>query len=395
MNIKRLILIIVSIFVIGIMAAGFTSADRIIDNATEIYIEAFVAGSTITANFSYDYLDRPGNIESSPLIFRINITSNDEINFPVWEEDFKINGSITRCEWNILGLCFFEKTINFNCSEESPLTISHPLGKEDVYPQDGTFYCFNEEGDLNLNRKDEVFLNIKSHPALWPGQYTISAELYYLTDTYPPIVNILNKSYFDQYFSDGSHVSFEVEIIDVNLEDWNAKIITPDRNISFAKEKVSGNIYRFFQTLPTTNPIPKGYYEILVTAEDIYGNIGSDNTTLRIDRTPPEIELLQPTEGEIYSEILPIEANVTDEKAGVDENEVYYRLREIIDGTICPEIGVPVGNYSCTRTDWLNLPYNGITFEKDVNTTELNLTSGEYWLDIRAEDILGNIGFLE
>jgi len=378
--------------------ATSVSADRVIDNIEGIYIEDFVAGSTAQANFSYSYLrDRPENPDDSPLIFRINITSSDDENFPVWKGDFEVSGFIKR--YILFGLIPVGEE-HFTCNEQEPQTIIHPLGNETVNVKNGTFYCFDPEGNLDFgdfNAYDEVFLNIKSHPALWPGEYGLSVELYYLTDTYSPIVNILDKFYFDRYFRDGSYVDFEVEIIDVNLNDYWAKIITPNKNFSFAKQEKQGyeNIYEFFQTIP--NDIIEGDFEVLVTAVDDFGNNATDNITIKIDLTPPTIELLSPEEGKVYSEILPIELNITDEKSGVNKTSVKFRLREIANGTICPETGVPIGNYSCVNTGWLNIEFDEITetFTKQLNTTEYNLSSGEYWFDARAEDILGNLAYLE
>ena len=134
-----------------------------------------------------------------------------------------------------------------------------------------------------------------------------------------------------------------------------------------------------------------------VTATDTSGNGASDNTIIKIDKTGPIITLVSPEDDAVVSEIIPLKINVTDEKSGTNKSSVYYRLREIIDGQICPEIGVPLGDYTCTRTDWINIPYITSTTElygEDVNTTELNLTSGEYWLDVKAQDILGNENYL-
>ena len=382
--------IIASILLVGIMSAGFTSADRIIDNATGIYIEDFVAGSTAQANFSYEYIrDRPENPDNSPLILKISINSSDEENFPVWMGDFEINGYIKR--YILFGLILVGEK-HFTCSEQKSQIIIHPLGNELVVSaENGTFYCYDPEGDLDFgdfNAHDIVYLDITSNPALWPGQYNLEAKLFYLSDTYPPIVTILNRNYFDQYFRDGSYVDFEVEIIDINLIDYNAKIITPEQNFSFSKEHVSGNVYRFYMTLP--NEIPEGDLDVLVTAVDSEGNIGSDSTTLRIDRTPPTIEFVGPIG--IVSDEFSIKFNVTDEKADVDNESVKVRLREIVNSQICPETGgvIGEGNFSCITTPWINLTLVDGLFEVDINTTKLNLTSGEYWLDAVASDILGN-----
>ena len=176
---KTLTLIIASIFIIGIIGAG-VGASRIISNFDKIYIENFIAGSEVQANFSYDYIKGlEENTENSPAILDLTIESDNE-DYPVWKNDFEISGLVKR--YFILG--FFIKEIPFNCSEKSPQTITYSIGSATVYPENGTFYCYNEDGNLELDRHDEVFLNILSDPALYPGQYNLTARLYYLQEEY-------------------------------------------------------------------------------------------------------------------------------------------------------------------------------------------------------------------
>lgn len=391
---KTIILMAAIVLLVGIMATGFTSADRIIDNATGIYIEDFVAGSTVQANFSYDYLrDRPENPDDSPLILRINITSSDEVNFPIWREDFGVSGFIKR--YILFGLIPIGEK-DFTCSEQKFQTIIHPLGNEPVSAENGTFYCSDPEGDLDFgdfNAHDIVYLDITSNPALWPGEYGLSAELYYLTDTYPPIVNILNKEDFkNRYYRENDNFNIQV-LVEERGEISNVwgTVYLDDENISFYSYDDSGGIYYFSTNTPSD--IQEGDYNLTIFAEDTSGNVGNDSTTLMIDRTGPNVELVEPVGG-IFSEIIPIKFNVTDEKAGVDTESVQARLREIVNSQICPETGgvIGEGNFSCITTPWINLILNQTSglFEVKINATELGLVSGEYWLDARAEDILKN-----
>jgi hypothetical protein len=165
---KTLTIILGMIFLIGIATASTLTNIQGIDVPLNV-----IAGDTFQVNFSFDYLDDFGNKDNSPLIIRLNFTSNDSVNYPVWKGDFGVNGYIEKSY--LLGL--YIKTIQFNCSEEENQTITHSTGVENVYAPDGIFYCYNEEGDLKLDRKYNVFLNIKSHHALWPGQYNILVEL--------------------------------------------------------------------------------------------------------------------------------------------------------------------------------------------------------------------------
>jgi len=388
---KTLTLIIASIFIIGIIGAG-VSAGRILSNTDGIYIQNFVAGDTTTANFSFDYFDVPDNEDNSPLIIKLDLTSEDQINYPVWKSDFEIIGWVDKCTYTILGLCVLPKTIYFDCSEIAPLTINHSIGLEEISEiPDGTFYCYNEEGDLDLNEHDDVFLNIKSHPALWPGQYTLTAEMFYLNDTYLPVVVITNKDAFNRYYRELDNIEVHAEINEINLEDYWGTIFA-DENITVPYSHESEGTYYFTKILPID--IPEGYFGLSIFAEDSSGLVGSDTTTLKIDITGPVIIAIQPN-GSIYEEIIPIELNVTDEKAGVNENSVYYRLREMNGTSICPGSGI--GTWVCYDSEWVKIDLNLTTgtYKTEINTTEIGLESGEYWFEVKAEDILGNIGILE
>ncbi|KKM16281.1 hypothetical protein LCGC14_1687380 [marine sediment metagenome] len=111
-------------------------------------------------------------------------------------------------------------------------------------------------------------------------------------------------------------------------------------------------------TLPGT--ILEGNHPVQVVAKDLFGNNATDSTILKIDRTGPNVKLVEPVGG-IFSEIIPIKFNVTDEKAGVDNESVQARLREIKEGIgLCPETGGPINGTGCITTSWINLTLNSI-----------------------------------
>ena len=384
MNKKIFAIIVGIIFLIGGVLAA-----NILNNTTDIQMPSqIIAGKEFVANFSFEYWDNLENEDESPLIIQLNLNSGNS-NYPVGKGEFNISGYIEKS--SLFG--FWKRTVEFNCTDSAPYTIEHSIDNITVLDiPDGTFYCYNENLDLRLNERDRVYLKIISDIAIWPGEYNMSASFFYLNDTTAPIITITNKSYFDQYFRDGSYVYFNVTIIEGNgLQDYRASITNHSPQISFSKEWVDDNVYHFYQTLPNSEILTEGDYLITAFAKDIAGNEGSDSVIIKLDLTAPEIELVEPfLNGTIYSEMISIKINITDEKAGVDKSEVYYRLREMNKTDVCPETGI--GTWSCTNTGWLNLDYNSPSqlYEKEVNTTELNLNSGEYWLDIRASDILGN-----
>ena len=386
-------IILVMIFLIGIIgiaATGFVSAEEyagVLNNISEISINNFIAGDTASATFSFNYQDYYGNKEY-PHILRINISSEDQTNYPVGKGDFELSGFVRK--YTFFGL--FHTDVNLECSEKSPLIIDHPLGLNTLNVPNGTFYCYNTTSEAidQLDKYDQVFLNIKSHPALWPGEYTITAELFYIEDTKAPFVNILNKNAFEtKYYRELSNIEVQATIRDINLENFWGTVFTPTQNITVPFSHKDDDIYYFTKILPID--IQEGNYELKIFAKDANENIGNDSTTLKIDRTGPNITAISPN-GSIYEEIIPVELNVTDAKAGVNNQSVYYRLREMNGTSICPETGGPINGTGCITTPWISLTLNSTSglFEVYVNTTEYNLTSGSYWLEARAEDILGN-----
>lgn len=390
---KTLTIITAMILIIGIL--GFVSAEEeyagVLNNISGIHIDNFIAGSTTTASFSYNYLDFYGD-KQYPHILRINITSENQTAYPVWKGDFELSGYVKK--YYFLGM--FHENIGLKCSEEPLLTINHPLGLNTLDVPNGTFYCYNETSKAidNLDKHDEVYLTISSHPALWPGQYTLSAMIYYLEDTLAPLVNILNKNYFETtYFANGNAFTVEATIDDnvgIKENGYGAIVSTYSEELFRFNGQEQSGFYYFPYSVPTN--IPEGNYTLKIFAEDTNGNIGEDNTTLMIDLTGPVINLIQPN-GSIYDEIIPIELAVTDEKAGVDNSSVYYRISEIVDGTFCPGTGVIFGNFSCYNSGWISINLNTSgNYEDDFNATLIN--SGEYWFEAKAKDILGNEGVL-
>ena len=379
------------IFLIGIL--GFVSADGyggVINNVSGIYINDFVAGSTTTANFSFNYIDNFGD-EQYPHILRINITSEDQINYPVWKGDFKLNGFVKKYRLWPFPLYY---NVNLNCSEESPLTINSQLGPNTLNVLNGTFYCYNTTSNAldNLKKHDEVYLTIKSNPALWPGNYNLTAEIFYMNDTLAPFVNIINKNSFETYYREIDNVEIIAEINDGStiIEKWGMAFL-PDENITFPFTHENSDLYYFSRNTPVD--IPEGNYPLFVFAEDEYNNLGNDSVTLKIDRAGPGIILIQPN-SLIYDETIPVKLNVIDAKSGVDNSSVFYRISEIVNGTFCPDTGVIFGNYTCYNSGWMSTQLNTTSgyYEDEFNAT--NVTSGSYYFEAEAEDILGNKGVL-
>ena len=272
------------------------------------------------------------------------------------------------------------------------------MGSNTLNVPDGTFYCYNTtEGTIEtLKKSNKVFLDIFSNPALYPATYKITAQVFYANDTIAPVVNIINKADFEgerKYYKESDSIEVQATISD-NMEISNkwGTILLQNENITVPFSHKTDDTYYFSQMTPSD--IQEGNYELKIYAKDNTGNIGSDNTTLKIDRTGPNITAIQPT-GEIYEEIIPVKLSIMDTKAGVNNQSVYYRLREMNGTSICPESGI--GTWDCYNSGWVNIKLNITTgtYKTEINTTVIGLESGEYWFEAKAEDLLGNIGILE
>jgi len=133
----------------------------------------FIAGETMTFNFSFNYPDisatYPNQADSAMLAIVVNISSNDT-NYPVWKGDFELDGEM----W-LPG-----KHYEFECVEdEFEMDYFYgPVLITDI--PDGVFYCSNKEFlAMNLDSDVGVSMNVKSNPALWPGKYNFTIGLFY------------------------------------------------------------------------------------------------------------------------------------------------------------------------------------------------------------------------
>ena len=354
----------------GVSAATVSNMDGLYLPVSNVY-----GGDSFSADFSFDYFDSPENSGNSPLVIRLKIESDDD-EFPVWLEDFEVSGYVDK-SW-IGGL--FYRRVHFDCSE------NNDFGIEVI---NGTFYCYNEDGYLDLGEHDEVYLELVSKSNIWPGGYGLNVRLFYPEDEDAPVVEILNVNDFDRYYRESDNIEVLASIVEMNLDETWGRADLGLENMTISYVYSESDVYHYSKLLPID--IAEGDYPLGIFARDLMGMEGEDFVTLKIDRSAPEIVLVSPSG--VVGEVMSIVANVTDKKAGVDEGSVMYRLREVDGFSVCPEDGL--GSFTCYNSGWLNLDWmSGDLFGADVNTTEIGL-SGDYWLEIRADDILGNRGVLE
>lgn len=386
-----------------VFSFGFATANQLSDVSSIMTISgnSIVGGDSFLANFSFNYPPTSDNYNGSALIVKLNVTSSDQINYPVWKNDFQINGYADKCSWGIFGRCFIHKQVPFSCAESNQsnqvLIVNNLWGnntEKDVV--DGTFYCFNESNYLELNEGDNVFLNITPNVALWPGNYTMTAKMFYLNDTLAPFVNITNKNDFEKYYKPGNYLKVTANITEnIGLSNYYGTILDGNKEYSIPFWKKESGLYVFTET-SIPNNLAEGNYPIVITALDNSDNPGNDTTLLKLDETGPTISVISPSNNSRVPEIFTLELNVTDGKSGVNKESVYYELAEVINGAVCPDIGVGL-NATCPNTHWINLPYDSETqtYKTQVNTTVLNLSDGSYWLYAKALDNLGNSGVLK
>lgn len=375
-----------------VLVSGVLAANELTNVAGIDFGGNMVGGGEILANFSFDYeyLNslKKDNEDRSEFILKLNFSSNDSENYPVWQGDFEVRGWIDK-NW-------FSQDIEFNCSDAVGQQIVFEDGVEDLESQNGTFWCVSEKGELRIGEHDDVYLEIVPNIAIWPGSYNLSAEVYYLTDEYAPVVDILNDGYFDGYFGRNDKVDVWVNVSDrsdvVEVVGYAFGVYGDGDNLLFGPSYNGGSQVYEFQEDTQSEDLKEGDYDLVFYAKDEAGNIGNDSAVLKIDLTGPEIDLVEPT-GSAYSEVVPFKFNVTDEKAGVDYNSVKIRLRQYVDGFgLCPSTGGMVGGVDCVTTDWISLGHNVSSglFELDLNVSEYGLNSSEYWIDAVAEDVLQN-----
>ena len=184
---KTLTLIMVGILLIGIVtAATFTQVSE------QITIPDFIAGGTTSTEFSFDYEDDFENNPDASLVLKVNIDSLD-LEYPVWVGDFQLSGLIK--EYSLFDL-FLGQIFPLTCVEETAeFRVQQGLLYTETDIPDGTFYCYDPSNYidmLELGRRDKVTLDITSHPALYPGEYSVEVELMEMEpDTSPPEIEFM------------------------------------------------------------------------------------------------------------------------------------------------------------------------------------------------------------
>ena len=124
-------------------------------------------------------------------------------------------------------------------------------------------------------------------------------------------------------------------------------------------------------------------------------SISVDLMEMEPDNQGPEIELVEPSGDEIFSEendVIPIKLNITD-MYNIDDSSIKYKI---------VSLGVPSEgeglNFDYYDSGWIyDIEYDETSglYEAEFNMVQHELTeSGSYWIYAEAKDILGNEGKL-
>lgn len=246
-----------------------------------IPIPDFTAGETVTTSFSFDYPDlsetHQHQVENSLLIIVINISSNNS-DFPVWKNDFELNGSMV-----VKKGVFIEKEYELECHVDD-FIIDYPFGHakiEDI--PEGSFFCTNEELlAMSLGSDNGVTLHIKSNPALWPGKYNFSIGLFYPEENMQ--FDLTVRSPEEEIYGTRS-IPFEImtvkNVASIDYKDWS------DKRPRWRRLCRNCNEYGIFRN--RARSFKEGNHDITIRAVDYFGNIKEKDISFFIDSRKPRI----------------------------------------------------------------------------------------------------------
>ncbi|MCK5149365.1 hypothetical protein KAJ87_00370 [Candidatus Pacearchaeota archaeon] len=244
-------------------------------------IPDFIAGETVSTIFTFNYPDisgiYPNQIENALLVFVINISSNNS-NYPVWKNDFELNGSMQPYNYK------------FICSEDD-FILDYPFGPVEIENiPDGTFYCTNKEFlEMDLDSINEVTLNIKSNPALWPGEYNFSVGFFYPENMAEKPWNLtiyspIEKIYGSRRIKFNLTTSKEVKLIE--YKNWG------DRQPRWRRLCRNCNEYGFSKK--KLKSFKEGEHNITIRATDSFDQTKEENILFSIDSKKPRISKTLP-----------------------------------------------------------------------------------------------------
>ena len=233
---------------LGILLISTVIAGEITNiTPTTFNIPDMKSGDYFQTSFNFDYTNLSGNYNNAPLIIRVNITpENPTPN--IWKGDFQLNATIKQY---LSPGHIFSRTINLNCSEADSIKL-HSANGIDLryidYVPNGTFYCYNSNYYfLQLNSKNEISLNVKTNPLIYPGDYNFKIEFLQTEDYAIPLNEKWNLVSFPFPLFNNSVENLTNENSDIesiwtyNNGEWEYYI--PGDNSSTLKDIIAGRGY--------------------------------------------------------------------------------------------------------------------------------------------------------
>ncbi|MBU1020714.1 MAG: hypothetical protein KJ847_05815 [Firmicutes bacterium] len=281
MKTKTLTIIVGILLVLPLVSAGNITNFQVAQGFSD-----FTAGEIATIVFSFDYPDVSQTylrqIQNAPLVMKVDISSDDS-DYPVWKGDFELSGSM-----EVDNRIFPDRHYEFECTEDD-FVVDYPDEPFEINNiPDGTFYCTNEEFlAMDLKSENQVVLNIKSDPALWPGEYNFFVELFYPERTEKILDMIINSPFEEIYPERG--IVFNVTMTrDAKLEyiNWNDNVPRWRTLCRSCDEYGESRIKK--------KSFKDGEYNLTIKATDDVGQVREENILFSVDSKKPRISKTLP-----------------------------------------------------------------------------------------------------
>ena len=146
--------------------------------------------------------------------------------YPVWKGDFQLSGFIE--QYSLLGL-FLGNTFPLKCVEDTAeFRVQQGILYTETNIPNGTFYCYDPNNYLDmleLYKRDKVFLDISSDPALYPGEYSVEVELMEMEpDNQGPVVELIEPSGENIFSEQDKTIPIKLKITDLyNIDSASVK----------------------------------------------------------------------------------------------------------------------------------------------------------------------------
>jgi hypothetical protein len=193
-------------------------------------------------------------------------------------------------------------------------------------------------------------------------------------DNTPPIkVTFYTNPSATSFIKSGQRIFYNITLNE-NMSGLESTCFLSMDETSWDSSPIMDSSCSGYYVVPTG--LEDGAVQLILRVKDVAGNWLNDSINFMLDNSPPLMTIIQPQPG-YYNNWLPIEVNVTDWPAGVDDSTVMFRIYhhwgfwDFVDasGTL---------NNSAKPTYTYNVNISNLT------------ESTQYHLGIKASDLLGH-----